>query len=167
MLPLCGDSVFQMNLDDTPQVACFGDKILYHLTFEMNSLAENATVAERIRYYRMKRHMTDEKLAELAGISRHAIMDYETGLSEPSLMGLNNISSILNVEADKLYDDYYRFLNHPFNSLIKKIRTDNNLRQSELGRMLNVGIRTIRRWEEGINTISRATWEMIKAHGLM
>ena len=79
------DFISYANLCDTASVACFGDKILYHLTCDMRTLDENATVAERIRFFRTKRNMNGDTLAELIGLSRFAIMDYENGISDPIL----------------------------------------------------------------------------------
>ncbi len=99
-----------MLLCDTSSVAYFCGKILYHLACEMRTLDENATVAERIRFYRTKRHINGDTLAELVGISLHALIYYENSQSEPTLEDLKKIAKVLDIEADKLFDDYYRFL---------------------------------------------------------
>lgn len=134
---------------------------------EMKTLDENATVAERIRFYRMKRNMNGDMLAELVGLSRYAIMYYENNQTEPLLSDLYKIADVLNIEADKLFDDYYRFLDYPYNEKIKEIRSERNLLQRELGTMLGVGRRTIERWEYGKNKITRDVWGKLKKLGLV
>ena len=110
---------------------------------EMHTLDENATIAERIRFFRTKRNMHGETLAERIGLSRYAIMYYENNQSEPTLGDLKNIAAALGVEADMLYDGYYRFLDYPYSEGIKKIRSEHSLLQRELGEMLGVGRRAI------------------------
>ena len=89
-----------MELCDAPSVVVLRDKLLYHLVCEMVRLPENATVGERIRYHRRKVGLYTYDLAELAGISRYAVMDYENGTSEPPLELLNIIAAVCGVETD-------------------------------------------------------------------
>ena len=138
-----------------------GDKLLYHLVCEMMNLSENATVSERIRYYRRKAGLYTHGLAELAGISRHAVMDYESGTSEPSLELLNKIAAVCGVEADKLYDGYYAFLAYLYSAKIKEIRKANSLLQHDLGALLGVGKSAVADWEQGRTVIKRKTWERL------
>lgn len=134
---------------------------------EMKTLDENATVAERIRFYRTKRNMTGDTFAELIGVSRYAIMYYENNQSEPPLNDLNKMATVLKIEVDKLYDDYYKFLAYPYSAKIMEIRKEKNLLQRELGDMLSVGRRTVERWEHGRNKVTRETWEKLKTLTLL
>ncbi|MCL2168575.1 MAG: helix-turn-helix domain-containing protein [Defluviitaleaceae bacterium] len=68
----------------------------------------------------------------------------------------------LDIEADKLYDDYYKFLSYPYYVKVKEMRKERNLFQRELGEMLGVGRRAVERWEGGKTTITRETWEKLK-----
>jgi transcriptional regulator with XRE-family HTH domain len=133
----------------------------------MKTLDENASIGERIRFYRLKRNMTCDTLAELVGLSRYAIMYYENGQTEPSLEDLKKIASALGIEADKLFDDYYRFLDYPYSERIKQIRVEHHLRQRGLGELLGVIRRTVERWEHGKHIVDRATWEQLKTLNLI
>lgn len=167
MLPLCRYSICYIDLCDTPSIVYFQLKLLYHLTCEIRTLDENATVGERIRFYRSKRNMTGNTLADLMGISRYAIMDYENNQTEPPLEDLKKAANILGIEADKLYNDYYRFLDYPYSEKIRQIRKDHQLLQRELGEMLGVTRRAVERWEHGKNKVSRETWEQLGALKLL
>ena len=105
----------------------FRGKMLIHLVCEMHTLADEATVGEKIRFYRGKRGMTGDALAGFCGISRYAVMDYENGVTEPSLADLRKMAEVLEVVADKLYDDYYAFLAYPYAERIKCIRLEHRL----------------------------------------
>ena len=134
---------------------------------EMRTLAENATLSEKIRFYRAKRNMNGDTLAEMVGLSRFAIMYYENAQTEPLLDDLKKIALALGIEADTLYDDYYRFLDYPYTKKIKEIRTANDLLQRELGEILGVTRRAVERWEHGKNVVSHETWNKLRAFDLL
>ena len=94
-------------------------------------------------------------------------MYYENNQTEPLLEDLKKIATALGIEADKLYDDYYRFLDYPYGKKIKEIRKEHNLYQRQLAKMLGADCRTIERWEHGRGVIKRATWEKLKDLGLL
>lgn len=56
----------------------------------------------KIKLERGKRKLSQEKLAELAGVSTNTICAIETGKSEPSITTLEQIASALGVEFDDL-----------------------------------------------------------------
>ena len=94
-------------------------------------------------------------------------MRYENNQVEPTLNDLKLIANALDIEADKLYDDYYRFLDYPYTTRIKQLRTDKKLLQRELGAMLGVTRRAVERWEHGRNVIGRDSWEQLIALNLL
>ena len=134
---------------------------------EMRTLPEGATVAEKIRFYRIKRDMHGHTLAEFVGLSRYAIMYYENNQSEPLLEDLKKIAAALEIEADMLYDDYYRFLDYPYGEKIREIRKEHGLFQRQLAKMLGSDRRTIERWEHGRGEVKRKIWENLKSLGLL
>ena len=106
-------------------------------------------------------------LAAMVGLSRYAIMYYENNQTEPLLEDLKKIAAALGIEADMLYDDYYRFLDYPYGEKIKEIRNNHGLFQHQLAKMLGADRRTIERWEHGRGVIKRATWEKLKSLGFL
>jgi len=133
----------------------------------MRTISGNASVGEKIRFYRVKRDIHGYMLAEMIGLSRHAIIYYENNQTEPLLEDLKKIATALDVEADKLYDDYYRFLDYPCGEKIKEIREERGLYQHQLAKVLGADRRTIERWERGYGVIKRATWEKLKSLRLL
>lgn len=53
------------------------------------------TIGEQIKRLRKNKMLTQEKLAELVGCSRSAIINYENGLREPQFETLDNIAIAL------------------------------------------------------------------------
>ena len=62
-------------------------------------------VGQRLRAVRKKRGMTQERLAELAGISPQHCSGIETGAAKVSLPALVNLANVLNVSMDELLLD--------------------------------------------------------------
>lgn len=60
------------------------------------------TVGERIKYFRKKRKMTQEQLAELTGIHPVSIRKYETNKMQPQIEQIERIASTLQVNANAI-----------------------------------------------------------------
>lgn len=60
-------------------------------------------VGINIKVLRIKKNMTQEKLAELSKLSRGAISDIERGESSPSVDTVGLIAKALGVELHKLF----------------------------------------------------------------
>ena len=60
------------------------------------------TIGERIALLRKKAGLSQEKLAELVGVSRQAIGKWESGLSLPGIDNLQELARVLQVSCDEL-----------------------------------------------------------------
>ncbi len=139
---------------------------LIHITVPTKELSENPTVGEKIRFYRFKQNLTQEKLANMLKINKSTMLRYETDDFTLSLEMVNNIAQILNIPANFLYDDYYLFLAYPASKKIKEYREKNNLTQKALADKLDVHFKTIQYWENNKHIIDRQYYEIIKKIGL-
>ena len=63
---------------------------------------ELTELGARIKQCRKKRHLTQEKLAELMNVSPHYIYEIERGLKSMSLSTLVDLSSVLDISTDYL-----------------------------------------------------------------
>ncbi len=61
----------------------------------------------RIKEYRVKHHLTQEKLAEIVGVRRETIIFLEQGKYNPSLKLARNVARALraNIEEIFIFDD--------------------------------------------------------------
>lgn len=62
-------------------------------------------IGENIKAIREKRQMTQDELAETAGVHRVTLAKYETGKSIPGADVLGRIAKALHVKADRLLGD--------------------------------------------------------------
>jgi transcriptional regulator with XRE-family HTH domain len=66
------------------------------------------SIAKNIKQIRESRRLTQEDLANKAGISKNAIYNYENERSEPNIKTINKIAQALEVPSEEiLMDDYY------------------------------------------------------------
>jgi transcriptional regulator with XRE-family HTH domain len=62
----------------------------------------NMTLGERIRYIRKRRRFSQDKLAELIGVTRQAVYEYETNKIEPRWFTFMCIADALKVSMEFL-----------------------------------------------------------------
>ena len=61
-------------------------------------------IGERIKILREQKHLTQEKLAEAAGISLDYLGKIEVCINHPGLITIFKIANALNVEVKELFD---------------------------------------------------------------
>lgn len=63
----------------------------------------------RIRYLRLQRNLSQEELAQLAGIDRTYIGGVERGERNLSLLNIKKLADALHVTAKDLFDNDFQF----------------------------------------------------------
>ena len=71
----------------------------------MNKDIDYSQLGKRIKRYRLKAHLTQERLAEKIDVATSTIAHAESGTSKPSLALLLNVANALNVTLDQLICD--------------------------------------------------------------
>ncbi len=70
----------------------------------MTSLSINEKIGIKISILRKKLNYSQEKLAELADLSKNSISTIERGKSKPGIETLDRIARALNIELKELVD---------------------------------------------------------------
>lgn len=78
-------------------------------------------LGERIKIYRVKRGLTQEKLAEKVGVNETYISRVETGSAKPSLKLLFNLSVVLETTMDNLIVDSKLIEDNPVDKSIEEM----------------------------------------------
>ncbi|WNF36807.1 helix-turn-helix domain-containing protein [Bacillaceae bacterium IKA-2] len=65
------------------------------------------TLGERLQNLRKENMLSQEKLAELVGVSRQAVSKWETGLSNPDTENLIKLGKIFNLSIDEIIGRVY------------------------------------------------------------
>ena len=107
------------------------------------------TTGEKIKYYRKNLNLTQQELADLAGISLRALSNYEGGTRVPPLEIMIRLAKALNVDIKDLdakspLVDYYDDI---LGKKIKLYRKYKSLTQKQLADKIGVSEITIRRYE--------------------
>ena len=135
---------------------------LIHIVVPVRELLEEATVGEKIAFYRFKANLTQRELAEMIGIDDSTLMKYENDKLCPNLEIINRISRKLNILPDFIYDDYLSFISYPYYIKIKEIRNHLMLTHKDLAAILNISYKTIARWENRRAEPSKLNFEKLK-----
>lgn len=61
--------------------------------------------ADKVRYLREKKGLTQEELAKLSNISQAAVTHYEKGVRKPSTNTMIQLAKVLSVDPKELTDD--------------------------------------------------------------
>lgn len=67
------------------------------------------TLGEKIQFYRKQNKYSQEKIAELLGISRQAVTKWESNQSAPNTDNLLKLASIYGISLDELINDKKEF----------------------------------------------------------
>ncbi len=101
-------------------------------------------------------------MAELLKIDRSTYARYESGsLTSYPFNVIKRCAEIFGVEADKLLDDYNRFIFEGQGERVRKTRLESGLDQGAFGKLYGVSGNTVRRWENGSVRMSGRMWERI------
>lgn len=121
------------------------------------------TAGERIHYFRNEKKLTMALLAEMTGISRDALIRYESGQTEPTPEKLVALATAMDGKPDKLCDAYFLFLIQPYNFNLKDWRKANRMTQQKFAAYCGYPLTTVKRWEQGINRVTREQWIHLSA----
>ena len=125
------------------------------------------TVSDKLRYYRIKCGLFQKEMAELLKIDRSTYARYESGtLTSYSINVIKMCAEIFGIEADKLLDEYNRFIFEGQGEQVKVKRLEFGLTQGEFGKLFGVSKNTVRRWENDSIKMSRKFWERIFKSGI-
>ncbi|MBR1442353.1 MAG: recombinase family protein, partial [Firmicutes bacterium] len=135
---------------------------LIHIVVPVRELLEEATVGEKIAFYRCKVDLTQRELAEMLEINRITMVKYENNIIDFNMNILHKISVVLGVPPTFLYDDYFSFIASPASKIIKNYRETHQMTQKEFAKFLNVSKREVERWESQNTIPSRDNYEKIR-----
>lgn len=133
-------------------------------TWKIPQINEHSTLGEQIKYYRRLANIKQTDLCLKLGCDRGVLDHLEN--RDMKLININLIKDIikeLNIE-DKIIinDDYISFIfNNPSKAIID-FRKKNNLKRSDLSKMMKTDISVIKRWENGKCQMTRASYNKLK-----
>ena len=110
------------------------------------------TIGERIKYYRIEKGITQEKLANELYISNQAVSKWERNASLPDVSLIAKIASILGVSCDALFIDSLEDVDKELNEIIKRAE--------------QLSVNDIEEYKSGVTALERALEKYPKACAL-
>lgn len=101
-------------------------------------------------------------MADKAGVVPATIVLYENDRHDIPYDTAIVISEILGIDRDCLLNEYTRFLDYPYNMLLKQVRTQLELSQMQFSQEIGVAQSAYSRWERGAGKPRRQEYEKIK-----
>jgi len=68
-----------------------------------DEMQESNLIENKVRYWRKKRGLTQDRLAELSGLSRVSISEIERGTADTKISTIKAIAKALNVEFAEIF----------------------------------------------------------------
>ena len=65
----------------------------------------DTAMTNTLRFYRLKREMSQEQLASLSGVHKNSIIRYEQGIQMPSLESARRICKALDATMDDVFGE--------------------------------------------------------------
>lgn len=135
---------------------------MLHFIYPLRTINDNTTIGEKIAFYRKKRNLLSNELANLIGIDRVTMIRYENNQMDCPYEIIVKIIEVLNVDKHLLMDEYLTFIDYPYSIFVKEKRKLLKLKQYELGEMVGVNRRQIEKWEHGACMITRERYQKLK-----
>lgn len=84
--------------------------VTVHFTCQVNltekggdEMQESNLIENKVRYWRKKRGLTQDRLAELSGLSRVSISEIERGTADTKISTIKALAKALNVEFAEIF----------------------------------------------------------------
>lgn len=128
----------------------------------LDALSKGETVGKRIAYYRKKKQLSQQQLADLAGVSVCTIKRIENDKTVNNSVSIIKIIQSLQIDQELVFDDYYTFIMDNYSQWLKDYRHKNKLTQKQLSELLHIHIKLVMRWEQKKLIPSRKYYHLIK-----
>ena len=125
--------------------------MLVNLDFPTIEPDSDALPGEKIRYYREKKGVSKEELADFLGITVYGLINLEKGFNPVYYKDAVLIGKYLEVEPEAFMDEYAVFCKQGYGKKIKAIRNAFGVSQNDFADMVGVDRSTVSIWEAELN----------------
>ena len=134
---------------------------MLHLQYEFENSDNCNTAGSTLRYYRIHKGYTTRELANLVGVVPTTITLYENDKNPIKYKTAVLLADILEIDRQLLLDDYTTFVDYPCNILLRELRTQLSLNQSQMAQRIGVTPNAYSAWERATRTPRRKEYEKI------
>lgn len=132
-----------------------------HLRYDFESSYNCDTIGKVLRYYRLHKGYSTRELAEKVGIVPATITLYENDKNPIKYKTAVLLAEVLEIDHKLLLDDYGKFVDYPYNVLLRKIRESLSLSQSQITEKIGVSQTAYSAWERAEKTPRKLEYQKI------
>ena len=117
-------------------------------------------VADRLRWCRHSKGLTQREAAEKLGMSHNIYKAIEKGVTQqirPEI--IDRLAQLYGVPKTDFMDDYSRFLMDGQARFIRECRERQGMGRKTFAKFTGIPLSSLREWESGKKTVSRKAWE--------
>ena len=124
------------------------------------SLDEIESMADRLRWLRLRHGWKQIDVAQMIGVSRATYIDLETGVTDycPAQIS-DKLAELYGLTASELLDAYNLFLYGGQGKIIRRIRSDLGLNQKQFAAHIGAAERSVGDWERERKRLSKSSWD--------
>ncbi len=135
--------------------------------YKIDLYDEGNSIGNRLKYHRLKAGLTQDKLAEIMGLSNGvSIKSIELNQKLISRKLSNKLANYFNIGTKFFYDDYLEDTDM-VSELLKSYRIKNNLSIPQICEKLNISKTAWRSWENSHSYISRSSYAILKKNNIL
>lgn len=111
--------------------------------------SDTTSFGYKLHTLRSEKLISKKDIMTLLNVSKSTVSRYEAGQTYPSIEEINILAKYMNIDPERLYDDYIYLVIH-FKDEVKALREQLSLSRSQFAKLLNIhAANTIREWEIG------------------
>jgi len=125
------------------------------------------TIGDKLKYYRAKNNLTQNKLAEIIGYyAGSCLKDIELNRKLPRRSFSEKLASYFNLDTKYFFDDYLEDTDD-IKNILKNYRQKYNLSIERSSNKLGISKTTWTNWESGETYPDRDRYKLLKEHNIL
>ncbi|MCH5296990.1 MAG: helix-turn-helix transcriptional regulator [Ruminococcus sp.] len=116
-----------------------------------------------LRYYRQRKRLTTQQLAESAGIVHATLLMYEREQFPIPYQTAVAFADILEIDRNLLFDDFAQFMDYSYNYKLREVRKTYGLNQAVFAEKAGISWSIYSKWEGGSQQSSRKIYQQLIA----
>ena len=109
-----------------------------HFTFCFEGVPTEQTPAAMLKYYRQRKGLTTQQLAESIGVVPATMLMYERGKFPIPYQTAVAMSEVLEIDRNLLFDEFAQFMDYPYSDRLREVRKAYGLNQANFAKKANI-----------------------------
>ena len=101
-----------------------------------------------LKSFRQRRNLTQEELANMIGVKRYTIADWEQGRTQPDLLSLKKLANVFMIPIDYLLDNKSIDYQYDLSNNLSTIRKKEGINKYDMAKLLDLPYDLYNQYEE-------------------